>query len=91
LELLIPHLHQALVRTLRKNRSPFHENSGCPLTKRELEILQWIKEGKTGWEISVIMDISENTVRFHIKNILKKLGAVNKTHAVSRPESAAGG
>lgn len=84
LELLIPHLHQALVRTLRKNGNPFHKNSGFPLTKRELEILQWIKEGKTGWEISVITKISENTVRFHIKNILKKLDAVNKTHAVAK-------
>lgn len=84
LELLIPHLHQALIRTLRKNGSPFHKNSRCPLTKRELEILQWIKEGKTGWEISVITKISENTVRFHIKNILKKLDAVNKTHAVAK-------
>lgn len=84
MELLMPHLHQALVRVLRRNERPFHGNNGAPLTKRELEILSWTKEGKTGWEISVIMNISENTVRFHIKNILKKLDAVNKTHAVAK-------
>lgn len=82
LELLTPHLHQTLVRIL--NGKPLYKTNGSPLTKRELEILKWIKEGKTGWEISAIINISENTVRFHIKNILKKLDAVNKTHAVAK-------
>lgn len=83
LELLVPHLHQALIRVLNRNEMPFQDN-GTPLTKRELEVLRWTKDGKTGWEISAIMNISENTVRFHIKNILKKLDAVNKTHAVAK-------
>ncbi|NOZ25563.1 MAG: hypothetical protein GXO94_05680, partial [Nitrospirae bacterium] len=84
MELLIPHLHHALVRVLKMNEKPARVNEGSSLTKRELEVLRWTREGKTGWEISVIMKISENTVRFHIKNILTKLNAVNKTHAVAK-------
>src|SRR3989338_795875 len=72
LELLIPHLHQALVRVLSKREKPSYKDNVDHLTERELEILKWTKEGKSGWDISVIMGISENTVRFHIKNILKK-------------------
>ena len=53
------------------------------LSKREKEVLRWIAEGKTAWEISVILNISERTVSFHTSNILAKLNAVNKTHAVA--------
>ncbi|WP_447973005.1 LuxR family transcriptional regulator [Nitrospira sp. Kam-Ns4a] len=40
------------------------------LTKREREVLEWMKEGKTNWEIGRILGISERTVRFHVGNIL---------------------
>ena len=42
-----------------------------------------MKAGKTNWEISVILNISERTVKFHVQNIERKLNAVNKTHAVA--------
>jgi DNA-binding CsgD family transcriptional regulator len=44
--------------------------------------LNWLKEGKTSWEISVILNKSERVVNFHINNVLKKLNAMNRTHAV---------
>ncbi len=40
-------------------------------------------QGKSSWEISVILNISERTVNFHIYNIMQKLEAVNRTHAVA--------
>lgn len=53
------------------------------ITKREKEMLDWLQEGKTSWEIAKILGISENTVNFHIKNILKKFDAANRTHLIS--------
>ncbi len=53
------------------------------LTPKETEILVWVKEGKTNWEIAQIQKISERTVKFHIGNILQKLGASTRAHAVS--------
>jgi DNA-binding CsgD family transcriptional regulator len=53
------------------------------LSKREIEVLTWSKEGKSSWEISAILNISERTVNFHINNIMQKLNAVSRTQAVA--------
>jgi LuxR family transcriptional activator of bioluminescence operon len=53
------------------------------LTSQELNCLFWLCEGKTSWEISQIISISERTTNFHIKNILIKLQASNRQHAVA--------
>jgi PAS domain S-box-containing protein len=53
------------------------------LSQREKEILNWVMQGKSSWDISTIINISESTVKFHINNLMKKLGAVNRTHAVA--------
>ncbi|WP_229381184.1 LuxR C-terminal-related transcriptional regulator [Shewanella psychropiezotolerans] len=52
------------------------------LTKREREILGWTCEGKTSWEIAMICLITERTVKYHLKNIYKKLNVENKVQAV---------
>lgn len=49
------------------------------LTKRESEILCFIIEGYSNSEISNLAYISENTVKFHVKNILKKTNCTNRT------------
>jgi DNA-binding CsgD family transcriptional regulator len=54
------------------------------LTVRELEVLKWCHAGKTAWEISVILSISEATVNFHIRNLVLKLDVTNKQQAVIR-------
>lgn len=54
------------------------------LSPREKEVLNWLKKGKTSWDISVILCISERTVNFHIKNIMQKLDAVSRIHAVAK-------
>ena len=53
------------------------------LTKRELDCLFWACEGKTAWEISKIVNVSERTVLFHLNNSKSKLGAANRQHAVA--------
>lgn len=54
------------------------------ITDREREVLSWAAEGKTDDEISMILDISANTVRFHWKNIFKKLDANGRIYAVAK-------
>lgn len=52
------------------------------LTAQERNVLYWTAEGKTQWEISVILGIAETTVKTHLKNSRLKLEASNKTHTV---------
>lgn len=53
------------------------------LSVREKEVLSWSKRGKSSWEISAILNISERTVNFHVNNIMQKLDAVSRTQAVA--------
>ncbi|MEM8815284.1 MAG: LuxR family transcriptional regulator [Pseudomonadota bacterium] len=57
-------------------------NAALVLSLRERECLQWVAHGKSSWDISTILCISENTVNFHIKNALAKLDANSRTLAV---------
>lgn len=54
-----------------------------PLTERELQVLGLMAHGLPNKEIASQLVISEHTVKFHISAILGKLGAVNRTEAVS--------
>ena len=54
------------------------------LTPRERDALAFVAEGKTDWEIATILGVSESTARFHVDNARRKLGAVNRSHAVAR-------
>lgn len=53
------------------------------LTARELECLTWGSQGKTNWEIGMIMNISEATVKKHMKNVEDKLNCTGRTHSVA--------
>jgi LuxR family quorum sensing-dependent transcriptional regulator len=64
---------------LQDGRKPSHQT----LTRREMDCLQWCAEGKTDWEISVILSCSESTVRTHINSAKSKLNARSKTHMVA--------
>lgn len=59
----------------------YPQTSERVLTTREKEILEWTAEGKTSSSISDTLHISEATVNFHIRNVLKKLNVANKTAA----------
>ena len=69
---------QALVAST--NESP---TLGDELTTREREILTLLVAGKTNKEIAGQLSLSEGTIRFHVSNILSKMGASNRTEAVS--------
>jgi LuxR family quorum sensing-dependent transcriptional regulator len=53
------------------------------LTDREIECLRWAAVGKSEWEISQILSISEHTAEKHLLNAKRKLKASNRVHAVA--------
>jgi LuxR family maltose regulon positive regulatory protein len=55
-----------------------------PLTKKELEVLGHLAELQTTEEIAEEMFVSVNTVRSHVRNILRKLGVARRNEAVRR-------
>ena len=54
------------------------------LSDRERDCLSWAALGKSSWEIGRILSISENTVVFHIKNAMRKLGVSNRVLAAAK-------
>ena len=54
------------------------------LTSRETEVLRLLAEGFGNREIAARLEISEHTIKFHIRSILGKLGASTRTEAVTR-------
>ena len=67
----------------QKARADSSSQSYKPLSPREREVLGYIKEGKSTWDISKLMGISENTVKFHVTSILRKLNAVTRAQALA--------
>lgn len=80
LYVLAMHFH-ACVADLSATRAKHPE---VKLTRRETEVMTWIAQGKTTWEISEILRISEPTVVFHCENAKKKLGAFSRSYAVAK-------
>lgn len=54
------------------------------LSAREREIMKWVAEGRTNIDIGAILGISSFTVKNHVQRIFRKLGATNRTEAVSK-------
>ena len=83
IELLLPHLHFTL---LRLDAAPAAAAAGAerPVSRREMEILHWVREGKSNTEVGQILGISGLTVKNHLQRIYKTLGVRNRTQAVAR-------
>ena len=54
----------------------------APLTPRELQILRMLSDGQANKSIAAELQISEHTAKFHVGQILAKLGAESRTEAV---------
>lgn len=52
-----------------------------PLTKREIEILRLIVQGNTNNEIAANLNLTDGTIKSHVRNILEKLGVRDRTQA----------
>ena len=63
-------------------RTEEKRDRGSLLSLRERECLQWIARGKTSGDVGIILQISEHTVNYHVKNALHKLDANTRILAV---------
>jgi len=54
------------------------------LTSKERDVIKWVIEGKTAWEIGKILCVSERTVKFHLTNVYEKLKVSNRAQAVAK-------
>jgi transcriptional regulator EpsA len=86
LELFMPYLHMALHRMLANEASEAGGNVAPEslLSRREIQVLQWVKDGKTNQEIGQILAISPLTVKNHVQKILRKLKVSNRAQAVGK-------
>jgi DNA-binding CsgD family transcriptional regulator len=73
------YLHARLA-TLRRESGAGRKRA---LTPRERECLKWVAAGKTDWEISQILNISEQTAHGYVQNALAKQGARTRAQAVA--------
>ncbi|KAA1163367.1 LuxR family transcriptional regulator [Pseudoalteromonas fuliginea] len=70
-----------LVEIFEAYRRVFSSNA-VKITRREKECIQWASMGKTSWEISQILSISQRTVDFHLTNCIRKTNSTNRQHAI---------
>jgi transcriptional regulator EpsA len=86
--LVVPFVFSTYCRALARDRAPMNISAELPgdsaLSEREVEILHWVREGKSNYEIGMVLSISPLTVKNHIQRILKKLQASNRTQAVAK-------
>lgn len=95
-ELVVPSIYAAHLRVMHGERRgddnkamrepsrPRVATLPRAITGREVQILQWVQEGKSNREIGEVLKISPLTVKNHVQNILKKLKVRNRAQAVSR-------
>jgi DNA-binding NarL/FixJ family response regulator len=65
----------------RWSEKPLKSVDEFGLTRRELEILQLVAEGDSNAQLAKMLWITEQTVKFHLSNIYRKLGVSNRTEA----------
>jgi transcriptional regulator EpsA len=100
MELLLPHLDLALrrlhhvqphrvrmdqlIQVAPANGHLPEEIDDLGLSLREIEIMDWVRQGKTNQEIGLILEISVFTVKNHLQRVFKKLDVLNRAQAVAR-------
>ncbi len=88
--LVMPHIDSTLRRIQHLEIDEIPEgvtidpNVAAGLSERELEILYWVRVGKTNQEIGEILFISQNTVKSHLKRIFGKLNVTTRAQAVGK-------
>jgi DNA-binding CsgD family transcriptional regulator len=86
LELLTPTLCSAVVRALRfvEPEDVFAGAVHNVFSRKQCNVLKWIYHGKTNWEIAKILDMNEETVKYHVEQAMMKLDVKTRAQAVGR-------
>jgi DNA-binding CsgD family transcriptional regulator len=79
LKVLGDYFHSHMLR-----RNGIDATDALVVSARELDCLRWVAAGKSAWEASVILGISERTVRFHLNSAREKLDCTTTTQAVAK-------
>jgi DNA-binding CsgD family transcriptional regulator len=79
LKILGEYFHSHMLR-----RNGIDTSEALVVSARELDCLRWVAAGKSAWEASVILGISERTVRFHLNSAREKLNCTTTTQAVAK-------
>lgn len=86
-ELITPNICTAIARAL-DNTGPGHISFAGDIHKiistRQRDILHWMYHGKTNPEIGYILEMNEETVKYHVEQLMKKLKVSSRTQAVAK-------
>ena len=85
--MLLIETHEKMLTLSQRNMNiQERQGKGMPgkaiLSPRENEVLYWASMGKTYQEIAIITNITPRTVKYHIGNVVKKLGVINAKQAI---------
>ena len=75
-----PYVYRSRVPNGKRNAGPLRS---LDLTPRETEVLTWVAQGKTNYEIGVILTAATRTICKHVQRILFKLNVENRTAAAA--------
>ena len=81
---LSPDVAEAVERRAKAPEILTQDGLDTQLTTREIDVLQLMAKGKTNSDIAHALFVSEGTVKFHVKNILRKMQASNRADASAR-------
>ena len=81
-EMVGPHMHLAVIRCVQNDASK-GKMKVVELTEIEVELMKWMSDGKTNWEIGMVLNLAERTVRYHLSNLFQKLGVGSRTQAAA--------
>lgn len=84
LAIVLPLIHNVLGQVRRKKRQRQKNMVQGALTSREMEVLEWVKKGKTNPEIASILGVTFPTIKNHIQKIMIKLRVNNRAEAVGK-------
>lgn len=84
LAITLPIIHSILGQVRRNKRQRQKHMAQGVLTSREMEVLEWVKKGKTNPEIASILGVTFPTIKNHIQKIMIKLRVNNRAEAVGK-------
>jgi DNA-binding CsgD family transcriptional regulator len=87
---LLTLIHPALLRQIAFAEAAQERERALGLTPREREILDRVRDGLTNGEIASQLFVSPSTIRSHLENAFRKLGAHTRTEAIARVAEIAG-